>query len=94
MKICILFCNDQPVRVRVTLTAAIFELSVSNGGKKIPPEARELLFKPFSRGTNHDDKPGLGLGLYIADEIARAHNGIITVDSSEAETTFLFSMPV
>ena len=36
---------------------------------------------------------GLGLGLYIATEIAKAHGGSIEVDSSEKETRFTFRMP-
>ena len=85
--------DEQPVQVKVITTAEMFALSVSNAGKKIPAASQELLFKPFSRGTNHGNKPGLGLGLYIAAEIARAHNGVITVESSEAATTFIFRMP-
>jgi phosphoserine phosphatase RsbU/P len=37
---------------------------------------------------------GLGLGLYIATEIAKAHGGSIEVDSSEKETRFTFRMPL
>lgn len=36
---------------------------------------------------------GLGLGLYIASEIAHAHGGTISVTSDEAETRFTFAMP-
>ncbi|WP_409528112.1 ATP-binding protein [Rhizobium sp.] len=36
---------------------------------------------------------GLGLGLFIAREIAKAHNGSLTVESSSEETTFTFTMP-
>ncbi|WP_347140550.1 ATP-binding protein [Paracoccus sp. SSK6] len=34
-----------------------------------------------------------GLGLYIAAEIAKAHGGIVSVASDEAETVFTFEMP-
>jgi phosphoserine phosphatase RsbU/P len=36
---------------------------------------------------------GLGLGLYIVSEIARAHGGEISVTSSATETRFTFRMP-
>ena len=36
---------------------------------------------------------GLGLGLYIASEIARAHGGTLYVNSSADETRFTFRMP-
>ena len=50
------------------------------------------LFLPFSRGEGN--KQGLGLGLFIASEIARAHGGALTVVSSEHETSFTFKMPL
>jgi signal transduction histidine kinase len=37
---------------------------------------------------------GLGLGLYIVSEIARAHGGTIDLDSSASETRFTFRMPL
>jgi signal transduction histidine kinase len=36
---------------------------------------------------------GLGLGLYIASEIARAHGGTLTVSSTVEETRFTLKMP-
>lgn len=69
-----------------------FVLSVSNGGTKIPEAALKQLFKPFSRGKVRRDQQGLGLGLYIAAQIARAHGGNITVDSTDASTSFSFQL--
>ena len=40
------------------------------------------------------DQQGLGLGLFIASEIARAHRGTLTVASSPEETRFTFRMPL
>ena len=39
------------------------------------------------------NQQGLGLGLYIASEIAKAHGGTLTVDSTPQLTTFVFHMP-
>jgi sigma-B regulation protein RsbU (phosphoserine phosphatase) len=39
-------------------------------------------------------QPGLGLGLYVCAEIARAHGGDLTAPSTQAETRFTFSMPL
>ncbi|UPJ81108.1 PAS domain-containing sensor histidine kinase [Bradyrhizobium sp. 183] len=85
---------DQPVRVEASAKAEMFELSVANAGAAIPEEARERLFQPFYRGKAHGQPQGLGLGLYIAAEIAKAHGGSIDVASSEAETRFTFRMPL
>ena len=40
------------------------------------------------------DRPGLGLGLYISSEIARAHSGTLDVTSTPAETRFTLRMPL
>jgi sigma-B regulation protein RsbU (phosphoserine phosphatase) len=53
----------------------------------------EHLFQPFFRGAIRASRNGLGLGLYIASEIAKAHGGIINVTSTELETRFTFTMP-
>jgi signal transduction histidine kinase len=83
-----------PVRVRATTKRGALELSVANSGEPIPPDAMERLFLPFHRMSAQDTHQGLGLGLYIASEIARAHCGTIDVTSSPEETRFTFRMPL
>jgi signal transduction histidine kinase len=85
--------QDKPIIVNAATHAGTFELSVANSGSPIPPAAMEKLFHPFYRGTVQQSLQGLGLGLYIASEIARAHGGTLDVTSSAAETRFTFRMP-
>lgn len=85
---------DQPIRVRASTVDGMFELSVSNGGQAIPAEIAENLFKPFVRVSARPGQQGLGLGLYIASEIAGAHGGTLTLASNENETRFTFRMPI
>jgi signal transduction histidine kinase len=84
----------KPVRVYAGVKGGIFSLSVANAGEPIPPAAMAQLFKPFTRGAVRPTQQGLGLGLYIASEIAHAHGGTIEVESAAGETRFTFSMPV
>jgi signal transduction histidine kinase len=84
---------DGPVWVRAHSNETTFELSVANLGPPIAPETLPSLFKPFERGADRPDQQGLGLGLYIASEIARAHDGTLQVTSTPAETRFTFRMP-
>jgi sigma-B regulation protein RsbU (phosphoserine phosphatase) len=83
-----------PVRVRASTRADAFEFSVANAGEPIPPKAINRLFQPFYRVSAEDARQGLGLGLYIASEIARAHGGRLDLISSPQETRFTFRMPL
>ena len=85
--------SDQPVRVVARSNAEGFHLSVSNGGPPIPPGTLARLFRPFARGGSGTVQEGLGLGLYIASEIARAHGGVLVVSSTDEATTFTFELP-
>jgi signal transduction histidine kinase len=83
-----------PVRVSARCEGGVFELSVANTGEPIPPDTAERLFQPFTRANVEPGREGLGLGLYIASEIARAHGGTLEVASTHEETRFTFRMPV
>jgi signal transduction histidine kinase len=83
-----------PVRAQAGIDADVFELLVANMGSPIPSEAAERLFQPFTRASAHSSEQGLGLGLYIAAEIARAHAGTLRFTSTAEETRFTFRMPV
>jgi signal transduction histidine kinase len=86
---------NTPINVSVRSDKNHFEFSVANSGPPIPKEIVKKLFEPFSRGERESSsKKSLGLGLYIAAEIAKAHDGKITVSSTEGEgTCFAFTMP-
>jgi signal transduction histidine kinase len=86
--------RDTPIRVRAATGGGFFELSVSNAGEEIPPAAIPQLFQPFVRGAVTPNQQGLGLGLYIASEIAVAHGGTLEASSTPEETRFTFRMPL
>ena len=83
-----------PVKVGALTRDDRFELWVSNSCEPIPMSIIESLFQPFSRGSVQPNQQGLGLGLYIASEIARAHGGTLTAISNATETRFTFEMPI
>ena len=83
---------DQPVRVRAETGDGQFVLSVSNAADPIPPDVLKRLFEPFSRGGAGNYRQGLGLGLYIASEIAKSHGGRMEVISTNEETRFTLTM--
>lgn len=67
-------------------------LSVANDGEPIPESLQNILFTPFKREGERPSKNGLGLGLYIANQIALAHGGTLAFTSDEKETRFNFMM--
>lgn len=81
---------DTPVHVSASRSDSMFEMMVCNKGDQIPANMLEKLFEPFTRESHRPSQNGLGLGLYIASQIARAHKGEITATSSKEETCFLF----
>lgn len=79
------------VRVVVDGTGDDIMLTVHNAGM-IPAELVPRIFEAFRRGSTPTQ--GLGLGLYIVREIARAHGGNATVTSTaDAGTTFVVRLP-
>lgn len=89
--------KGEPVIVDVDGTDdATVRVRIHNVGS-VSPEALPVLFEAFkSAATNRTSvarKPGLGLGLFIAREIARAHGGDISVRSSDESTTFELMLP-
>ena len=69
------------------------EVTVANTGVAIPPASLERLFEPFTREDHRPSQNGLGLGLYIASQVAKAHGGHLWATSDSEETRFTFSLP-
>lgn len=86
--------SDEPVRIEAATTDTELVIRVCNGGTPIPVAALDRLFEPFYRAETQTPQEGLGLGLHIAAEIARAHGGTLVARSDSAETSFTFTMPL
>lgn len=85
---------DAPVNVSGRIVDGFVVLAIENVGPAIPPDMLGRLFQPFVRGRDGEGGEGLGLGLFIAMEIARTHGGRIIVESSDDLTRFTFRMPI
>lgn len=82
-----------PVDVQAAHADGRLTISVTNGGAPIPEATMKQLFQPFFRGSVRDSRHGLGLGLYIAHQIATAHEGTLDVTSANGETCFRLDIP-
>ncbi|MDQ2641477.1 MAG: HAMP domain-containing histidine kinase [Pseudomonadota bacterium] len=90
----------EPVRVRAVGEADAIRVEVNNRGPAIPESAWQEIFQPLVQLSNgspegHQDREtSLGLGLYVAREIATLHGGSVEVASSPEEgTTFSVRLP-
>ena len=75
----------KPVWVSVTSCADGACIEVRDNGIGISPQSLERIFCQFERAEGSEGSAGLGLGLFIADQIVRAHNGRIQVQSEEGQ---------
>jgi hypothetical protein len=85
---------DTAVRVGLVGGEDEVRLTVTNIGH-IDQETLMQMFEPLKRGTGyeHTNDSGLGLGLYIASEIAKAHGGCIKATSDPSTTIFTVHLP-
>ena len=86
--------KDGPVSIAIDgLSDGQVALRVSNEGT-ISTELSATLFEPFRGSTRrYDGEQGLGLGLYISQQIVLAHDGAIGVSASGGLTTFTVTLP-
>lgn len=88
-----------PVDLTARGEASEVTIEVRNGGSPIPPGELPRIFEPLIRGASAEhpkkNRPGsIGLGLYIAREVARSHHGRIDVTSTVADgTAFTIHLP-
>jgi signal transduction histidine kinase len=81
------------VMVEVTDVTQGVQITVANDGA-LDAGVLEYVFDPFHGGAQRGTQSeGLGLGLYIAQQIVQAHGGTITVDAGAATTAFCVFLP-
>ncbi|WP_175687179.1 sensor histidine kinase [Burkholderia anthina] len=88
---------DTAVRVVATVANSDVLVEIGNSGSAMDRPTLDRIFDPLQRGKDHPEKTGddmgLGLGLFIASEIAKAHRGRIDARSDQTETIFSVRLP-
>jgi signal transduction histidine kinase len=86
--------TDGPVEIvaRESHDRQALVTEVTSHGPVIPEELRRSIFDPFTQGEP-GSKKGIGLGMFIVQQIAIAHGGTCDVKSDEAGTTFSIRWP-
>ncbi|HSP19829.1 MAG TPA: ATP-binding protein, partial [Myxococcaceae bacterium] len=81
------------IRLRVERAEDLVNVTVADTGPGIAPEDQPSVFVRFWQ-AERADRRGMGLGLYIAQSIAEAHGGTLTLDSELGRgSTFRLSVP-
>lgn len=80
------------VSLSITLHEKTIHVAVRNTGEPIPEAIQTLLFQPFQRSTNSQQK-GIGLGLRFVDVTLKRHQSQIQLRSDEQFTEFSFELP-
>lgn len=77
-----------PVVITSTRENGFFSISVQNRGQPIPKDIMDGLFELMVRGDDEvNTSRGVGLGLFIVSEIAKAHGGTVSVMSTPEDGT-------
>jgi signal transduction histidine kinase len=85
----------KPIHVKVYAEDNEARVDVVDNGIGISPENQKRIFQQFERVCAKHAVAGLGLGLFISDQIVAAHAGAITVQSEEGKgSLFRVSLPL
>jgi signal transduction histidine kinase len=87
--------SGKPIDVELHNDSGAVRLVVRDRGIGIRPGDSKRIFERFERSVSGHNYRGLGLGLYIANQIVKAHGGRITVESAVgAGATFVVELPM
>ncbi len=85
----------EPVLVQLSEREGMVTIEVSNSGAPIPDELAQTLFQPFKRinTLSPTNRNGLGLGLYIANQVVNGHGGRLAYSYAEPYVVFSATFP-
>lgn len=86
--------EGSPIHVSLSNCTEWARIQIKDHGRGIPKEQQRKIFGRFVRGDSETDATGLGLGLYICQEIVHKHGGRIEVNSEPGSTVFTVDLPL
>jgi signal transduction histidine kinase len=87
--------EGSPITVRLEHAPGEAIISVADQGIGIPTAEHERIFEPFFRASNSANRAGMGMGLFVAQQILARHGGRIWFESAEGRgSTFFIALPV
>ncbi len=87
--------NNKPIAISVSNSNNQAKLVIKDHGIGISHDQQKRIFERFERAVPVKEYQGLGVGLYITNQIVKAHNGKITVHSKPNDgTSFIVELPL
>ncbi len=87
--------RHKPIEMSLKGNDSWAKLVIKDNGIGIQSSQKERIFELFERGVSKNSYKGLGVGLYIANQIVRAHGGTVKVESKpNAGSTFTVELPL
>jgi signal transduction histidine kinase len=87
--------NGKPITIEVIKHKSMGRMTITDHGIGIPIDRQERIFERFERGVANHDYKGLGVGLYISQQIVNTHQGKIKLKSVQNEgSTFIIELPL
>jgi signal transduction histidine kinase len=84
-----------PTQMRISRDPATTTITVWDGGRGVPPEEFENVFRPFYRPADPTRRTGTGLGLSLVRQIARRHGGDARCGvMADGRSCFLITLPL
>jgi K+-sensing histidine kinase KdpD len=84
--------KNQTVTFSIHLDEGMYKFLITDNGTGIQQDDLPYLYDDFYKGQNHTKK-GMGLGLFLAKEIVKKHNGNINIKSNNKETSVEIVIP-
>ena len=81
------YSNDRPVQLSLYVVKDKIKIGIIDEGIGIPASELKYVFEPFYRASNTDRFEGHGVGLPLARNIIRLHNGELLISSQEGKGT-------
>jgi signal transduction histidine kinase len=81
------------IQVSIRQEEGEIAVSVTNGGREIPPEQQDKIFRKFYQADESHASEGNGIGLAIVRRVVELHEGTVAVESGGGKTTFTVTLP-
>jgi len=82
------------IDVRVTMTGSWIVVTVDDDGPGVDDGDKQRIFEPYNRGSAGSDRPGTGLGLFLAREFTELHGGFVhCADAAGGGARFVVRLP-